>query len=170
MNKDVMIVIFARQKAVTSILIRSYSFYCDKRWPTVLLKYNGISLYLDVLTLQVHQDLSIFTLQLCVSLIDQYLVRKPIVLDRLQLLGVACLLIASKYEDRYPPSVSNCIWYWKNILQKYFIVGLIFHICIVRNCMQSPAVIKKIFCNKCSSFIPSYYFFYFLTCVTYLLT
>jgi len=63
-----------------------------------------------LIQVQVHQQLSDVTLQLCVSLIDLYLSRKPIMLERLQLLGVSCLLIASKYEDRYPPTVNQLVY------------------------------------------------------------
>ena len=47
------------------------------------------------------------TLYLTVNLIDRYLSQEPIPRQRLQLVGVSAMLIASKYEEIYPPEVKD---------------------------------------------------------------
>nr|ADK93535.1 cyclin 2 [Perkinsus marinus]ADK93536.1 cyclin 2 [Perkinsus marinus]ADK93537.1 cyclin 2 [Perkinsus marinus] len=50
------------------------------------------------------------TLYLTVNLIDRYLEQCPnLSRTRLQLVGVTCLLIASKYEDIYPPEMKDIV-------------------------------------------------------------
>jgi cyclin B len=49
------------------------------------------------------------TLYLAVNIIDRYLERTPITRVRLQLVGVSAMLIASKYEDIYPPEVQDFV-------------------------------------------------------------
>ena len=50
------------------------------------------------------------TLFLTVNLIDRYLEKKQIMRTRLQLLAVAALLIASKYEEIYVPEISDFVF------------------------------------------------------------
>ena len=50
------------------------------------------------------------TLYLCVNLIDRYLSVKEVQRPKLQLVGVACLLIASKYEEIYPPELRDLVY------------------------------------------------------------
>ena len=45
------------------------------------------------------------TLNLTVNIIDRYLDIVEVARDKLQLVGVAALLIASKYEDIHPPNL-----------------------------------------------------------------
>lgn len=47
------------------------------------------------------------TLFVAMNLMDRFLSREIVQVNRLQLLGTACLFIASKYEEIYSPSVSN---------------------------------------------------------------
>jgi hypothetical protein len=47
------------------------------------------------------------TLWLCINLIDRYLEKVSIARSRLQLIGVAALLIASKFEEIYPPEIQD---------------------------------------------------------------
>uniref|UniRef100_A0A061S9R1 Cyclin A n=1 Tax=Tetraselmis sp. GSL018 TaxID=582737 RepID=A0A061S9R1_9CHLO len=47
------------------------------------------------------------TLYLAVSYIDRYLSVVPVKSTKLQLVGVACLLVAAKYEEIYPPQVDE---------------------------------------------------------------
>lgn len=56
------------------------------------------------------------TLYLTVNIIDRYLEITPITKSRLQLVGVTSMLIASKYEDIYPPEVEDFV----NISDKAF--------------------------------------------------
>ena len=39
------------------------------------------------------------------QLVDQYVYKCDMPLPQYQLLGVVCLLIASKFEERFPPAV-----------------------------------------------------------------
>ena len=50
------------------------------------------------------------TLYLTVNLIDRYLERKEVSRPRLQLVGVTSLLIASKYEEIYPPELRDLVY------------------------------------------------------------
>ena len=54
------------------------------------------------------------TLFLCVNIIDRFLSIRPVVIDKLQLVGVTALLIASKYEEITSPSVSEIIYMTDN--------------------------------------------------------
>ena len=61
---------------------------------------------LSMCSVQHHLDLLQETLHLCVAMVDLFIVRKKVSLVKLQLLGITCILIASKYEERFSPSVS----------------------------------------------------------------
>jgi hypothetical protein len=50
------------------------------------------------------------TLYLTVNLIDRYLERKEVSRPKLQLVGVTALLIASKYEEIYPPELRDLVY------------------------------------------------------------
>ena len=50
------------------------------------------------------------TLHIAVSLVDQYLTREVVKLNRLQLLGVTALFTASKYEEVLHPSVFDYVY------------------------------------------------------------
>ena len=50
------------------------------------------------------------TLYLTVNLIDRYLSAKEVKRPELQLVGVTCLLIASKYEDIRYPDIGNLVY------------------------------------------------------------
>ena len=50
------------------------------------------------------------TLYLTVNIIDRYLSLVQVARSRLQLVGVTALLIASKYEEIYPPLVRDCVY------------------------------------------------------------
>lgn len=54
------------------------------------------------------------TLYLTVNLIDRFLSVTQIVRSKLQLVGVTCLLIACKYEEIYPPIVSDVVYITDN--------------------------------------------------------
>jgi hypothetical protein len=47
------------------------------------------------------------TLFLCINLVDRYLEKVQVSRNILQLVGVTCMLIASKYEEIYPPEISD---------------------------------------------------------------
>mmetsp|Transcript_41261 Transcript_41261/g.94952 ORF Transcript_41261/g.94952 Transcript_41261/m.94952 type:complete len:328 (+) Transcript_41261:54-1037(+) len=50
------------------------------------------------------------TLYLTVQLIDRYLERRQVQRKSLQLVGVTAMLIASKYEEVYPPEISQFVY------------------------------------------------------------
>lgn len=54
------------------------------------------------------------TLYLTVNLIDRFLSVSQINRSKLQLVGVTCLLIACKYEEIYPPIVSDVVYITDN--------------------------------------------------------
>ena len=49
------------------------------------------------------------TLWLCVNIIDRFLERVQVARTKLQLVGVTAFLLASKFEEIYPPEVMTCI-------------------------------------------------------------
>lgn len=50
------------------------------------------------------------TLYLTINLIDRYLERKQVSRPKLQLVGVTALLVASKYEEIYPPELRDLVY------------------------------------------------------------
>lgn len=50
------------------------------------------------------------SLYLSVNILDRYLSSAIVSRSKLQLVGVTALLIASKYEDIYPPEVRDCVY------------------------------------------------------------
>lgn len=50
------------------------------------------------------------TLFITVNLIDRFLSKYSIERSQVQLLGVASLLIATKYEEIYPPSLKDLVY------------------------------------------------------------
>ncbi|KAL7529687.1 hypothetical protein ACHAXR_003093 [Thalassiosira sp. AJA248-18] len=50
------------------------------------------------------------TLYLAVNIIDRYLAKTEVSRPRFQLLGVTALMIASKYEERYPPELRDLVY------------------------------------------------------------
>jgi hypothetical protein len=50
------------------------------------------------------------SLYLAVNIVDRYLSQVTVTRDRLQLVGVASMLIAAKYEEIYPPEVKDCVY------------------------------------------------------------
>ncbi len=66
--------------------------------------------------IDVHNKFSLLpeTLFLAINLLDRYLSRETIALSKLQLLGLTCMLIASKYEEVTHPSIKNYIYMTDN--------------------------------------------------------
>jgi cyclin A len=50
------------------------------------------------------------TLYLTVSYIDRFLSAMSVLRGKLQLVGTACMLLASKFEEIYPPEVSEFVY------------------------------------------------------------
>ena len=58
------------------------------------------------------------TLFFTVNIIDRYLSLKQITRARLQLVGVASLLITTKYEEIYPPNLKDFVYITDNAYTK----------------------------------------------------
>mmetsp|Transcript_14874 Transcript_14874/g.10776 ORF Transcript_14874/g.10776 Transcript_14874/m.10776 type:complete len:103 (+) Transcript_14874:1018-1326(+) len=58
------------------------------------------------------------TLFLTVNLIDRYLGVVSIPRQKLQLVGVTCMLVACKYEEIYPPIVKDFVYITDNAYTK----------------------------------------------------
>lgn len=54
------------------------------------------------------------TLYLTVNLVDRYLEKRKVTRQNLQSVGVTCLLIASKYEEIYPPGLCDIVYICDN--------------------------------------------------------
>jgi len=63
-----------------------------------------------LIEVQQHFRLRRETLFLAVALVDRYLSRVPIRRRRLQLLGVAAMLVASKFEEIHPPETAQLLY------------------------------------------------------------
>ncbi|XP_032874470.1 G2/mitotic-specific cyclin-B1 [Amblyraja radiata] len=50
------------------------------------------------------------TLYMTVSIIDRFLQDSPVTKRNLQLIGVTAMLVASKYEEMYPPEISDFVY------------------------------------------------------------
>ena len=64
------------------------------------------------------------TLFLTVWLIDKYLSLKKVKRNKLQLIGVTCMLIACKYEEIYSPEVFDFVYITENSYEKKDIIEL----------------------------------------------
>ena len=64
------------------------------------------------------------TLFITINLIDRYLSVVRIEKDVTQLVGVAALLIATKYEEIYPPTVKDFIYVTKNAYKRSEILDM----------------------------------------------
>merc|ERR1719379_1427202 len=62
--------------------------------------------------------LKIETLFLAVNIIDRFLEKKQVTRKKLQLVGVSSMLIASKFEEIYPPEVRDFVYITDNAYLK----------------------------------------------------
>jgi len=62
-----------------------------------------------LIIIQVEFNLLPETLFITVNIIDRYLSKKRIPLDQFQLLGITAMFIASKFQEIYPPIMSDFI-------------------------------------------------------------
>ena len=76
--------------------------------------------------LQVHGKFKLLpeTLFITVNLIDRFMSLHKINKDEVQLVGVSALLIATKYEEIYPPTVKDFIYMTKNAYTKAQILDM----------------------------------------------
>ena len=71
------------------------------------------------------------TLYITVNLVDRYLSKIKIEKEEVQLVGVAALMIATKYEEIYPPTVKDFIFVTKNAFTKKTILEMERHMLFV---------------------------------------
>lgn len=77
---------------------------------TILNEYSSLRQTRDLLlnwVIKIHQNLKLEneTLYMTIDLIDKFLIKKELPIEKFQLLGLTCLYIASKYEEVLPPSI-----------------------------------------------------------------
>lgn len=64
------------------------------------------------------------TLYLCINIIDRYCSAVRIQRNKLQLVGVAALLVACKYEEIYPPEVRDCVYITDRAYQREEVLAM----------------------------------------------
>merc|ERR550537_298302 len=64
------------------------------------------------------------TLYLCVNLVDRSLSIRPVARRRLQLVGVGGMLIASKFEEIYPPETRDFVYITDNAYTKEEVLSM----------------------------------------------
>ncbi|XP_055878255.1 G2/mitotic-specific cyclin-B-like [Biomphalaria glabrata] len=85
--------------------------------PSITTKMRGV--LMDwLLQVQNHEELKDETLHLCVDLIDRFLSVVNVEMPKLQLVGISCLLIASKFIERFSPEVSTLCYLTDNTFVK----------------------------------------------------
>ncbi|XP_076465626.1 G2/mitotic-specific cyclin-B-like isoform X2 [Babylonia areolata] len=69
---------------------------------------------------QVHHRFHLLqeTLYLTVAILDRYLQQKPVLRNKLQLVGVTSMLVASKYEEMFAPEVADFVYITDNAYTK----------------------------------------------------
>ncbi|EDO15606.1 hypothetical protein Kpol_1006p2 [Vanderwaltozyma polyspora DSM 70294] len=77
-----------------------------------LFKHRNIHQNRDILVnwmIKIHNKFGLLpeTLYLAINLMDRFLCKELVQLDKLQLVGTSCLFIASKYEEVYSPSIKH---------------------------------------------------------------
>ena len=77
-----------------------------------LFKHRNIHQNRDILVnwlVKIHNKFGLLpeTLYLAINLMDRFLCKELVQLDKLQLVGTSCLFIASKYEEVYSPSIKH---------------------------------------------------------------
>lgn len=111
--------LFRKKENTTAVL----PVYMESTQPHINEKMRAI--LVDWLV-EVHMKFKLVpeTLFLTVHLIDRYLEREEVLRPHLQLLGVGCLLIASKYEEIYPPQVSELVYICDNAYNRMNIIDM----------------------------------------------
>lgn len=64
------------------------------------------------------------TLFLTINLIDRFLSAKQVERAKLQLLGVSAMLISTKYEEIYPPTVKDFVYITDNAYSKQEVLDM----------------------------------------------
>ena len=81
-----------------------------------------------MIEVQVNFSLVQETLYLAVNLLNRYITRVPVARDKLQLVGAAALLIASKHEEIYPPEVLDFVYICADTYTRHEILACESHV------------------------------------------
>ena len=87
------------------------------------------------------------TLHLSVNYIDRFLSYVPVARSKLQLVGVTCMLIASKYEEIHPPAVDEFVYISDNTYKREEILHMEGTI-LNRLQFELSVVTAKVFLNR----------------------
>jgi G2/mitotic-specific cyclin-B, other len=68
--------------------------------------------------------LNIPTLYLASHLLDRYCMLEQVTKNKLQLVGITALLIASKYEEIYPPDLRDCVYITDSAYTREEVLGM----------------------------------------------
>ncbi|KAG7022483.1 Cyclin-A3-4, partial [Cucurbita argyrosperma subsp. argyrosperma] len=113
------------------------------------------------------------TLYLTISHMDIYLSSQAVDKSKLQLLGVCCMLLASKYEEINPPNVEDFCYITDNTYTKEQVLSMEREVRKFLSCEGAPTI-KNFLRQECSSTIlylvpKNIYFFFSLYAVNSLL-
>ena len=120
---------------------RMYLLYYEKECmysPGLMIQndinYKMRAILIDWL-IEVHNKFKLHapTLWLCVNIIDRYLEKEKITRSNLQLLGVTALLLASKYEEIYPPELKECVFITDNAYNAKDVLAMELKVLLVLN-------------------------------------
>jgi len=97
-----------------------FLYYKEKELKYIIPNYMPSQVYISknmravlidwMVEVQESFELNHETLYLAVKMVDHYLSNKVIAKDKFQLLGATCLLMASKYDERIPPSIEDFLY------------------------------------------------------------
>ena len=126
--------IFRKKEGLTAVLpvyMESTQSHINEKMRSILVDW----------LVEVHMKFKLVpeTLFLTINLIDRYLERREITRANLQLLGVSCLLIATKYEEIYPPSVNELVYICDNAYTRVQVSSFIFF--VTEAMLQSCAIL-----------------------------
>ncbi|XP_022778107.1 G2/mitotic-specific cyclin CLB2-like [Stylophora pistillata] len=90
----------------------------DNIWPEKFTRYfrayiyvtSDPSVFSDGFTMAEEYKLSLQTLYLTINYIDRFLSVMSVLRGKLQLVRTACMLIAAKFEEIYPPDISDFVY------------------------------------------------------------
>ncbi|EJS44407.1 clb3p [Saccharomyces arboricola H-6] len=97
-------------------LYRPDPYYMDKQ-PELRWSFRGTLIDWIV---QVHEKFQLLpeTLYLCINIIDRYLCKKIVPVNKFQLVGAASLFIAAKYEEINCPTIKDFVYMSENCFSK----------------------------------------------------
>lgn len=105
------------------------------------------------------------TLYITVNLIDRYLEKERVARNKLQLIGVTCMLIAAKYEEIYPPELKNFVYITDNAYSRKEVLQMEYNILsklgfdvTFPSCFRFLERFAKLFAVKDTTFSLAHYY------------